>query len=83
MSNHFRPPGPRPLPATEQQVWEAANQTMLTVQSLCHDRPAEASNVLAMAYLMQCRRINMSAVHMHQTLDVLLARLSDSPGVLS
>lgn len=82
MSNHFRPPGAKPPAATEQQVWELAHQTMLTVKALCHDNPAEASNVLAMAYLMQCRTANMTAAHMHQILDVMLARLSDSPGVL-
>lgn len=82
MSNHFRPPGAKPPQATEQQVWELANQTMLTVKALCHDRPAEASNVLAMAFLMQCRQLNMQAAHIHQILDVLLARLSDSPGIL-
>lgn len=82
MSNRFRPPTVKPPPATEQQSWQLAAQTMLTVQSLCHDRPAEASNVLAMAYLMQCRQLNMQAAHIHQILDVMLARLSDSPGVL-
>lgn len=83
MNNRFRPPGATPPPPTEQQVWELANQTMLTVRSLCRDRPADASNVLAMAFLMQCRQLNMQAAHIHQILDVLLARLSDSPGVLS
>ena len=82
MSNHFRPPVAKPAPANERQNWELAGQTMLTVQSLCRENLAEASNVLAMAYLMQCRQIGMTAAHVHQILDVLFARLSDSPGVL-
>lgn len=83
MSNRFRPPTTPPRKPSDRETWELAGQTMLTVRSLCHEQHAEASNVLAMAFLMQCRSIGMGAVHIHQTIDVLLARLSESPGVLS
>ncbi|HEX6052750.1 MAG TPA: hypothetical protein VFZ21_25970 [Gemmatimonadaceae bacterium] len=77
MSNRFRLPAAAPQPSTRHEIWQLAHQTVLTVADLTHQKAADANQVLAMAYLMQCLTMGQTAAHIHQTLDVLIARLSE------
>jgi hypothetical protein len=79
MSNRFRPPDRAPEPSPRREIWRLAGQAVLSAESMCDQKPADANQVLAMAYLMQCRKMGMTTAHIHQTLDVLLAKLSEPP----